>query len=97
MTSSFYEEACESWSLASRIDQTQSQSQPGRGSERLDWQRRGYDTTECCRSDPGAAPAPGAPTPGLTSGAVSHRGQGKVPGCIFVEGIDFYSERSLTR
>ncbi len=47
-------------------------------------------TLVCC-------PAPGAATPGLTSGAVSHRGQGKVPGCICVEGIDFYSERSLTR
>ncbi len=49
-------EACESKSLASRIDQTQSQSQPGRGSERLGWQRRGYDTTERFSSDPGVLP-----------------------------------------
>src|SRR6266516_4157589 len=34
-----------------------------------------------------AASAPGSPTPGLTSGAVSHRGQGKVPRRILVEGI----------
>ena len=40
----------------SRIDQTQSQSRPSRGSERLDWRRRGYDTTECFRSDPGVLP-----------------------------------------
>ena len=56
MTSPENGEACESESLASRIDQTQSQSQPSRGSERLDWQRRGYDTTECSRSDPGVLP-----------------------------------------
>ena len=56
MTSPQNGEACKGWSLASRIDQTQSQSQPGRESERLDWQRRGYDTTECSRSDLGVLP-----------------------------------------
>jgi hypothetical protein len=56
MTSPVSGEACESLALASRIDQTQSQSQPGRGSERLDWQRRDYDTTERSRSDPGVLP-----------------------------------------
>ena len=37
-TSPEHGEACESKSLASRIDQTQPQSQPSRGSERLDGQ-----------------------------------------------------------
>ncbi len=56
MTSPEHGEACESWSLASRIGQTESQSQLSRGSERPGWQRRGYDTTECSRSDPGVLP-----------------------------------------
>ncbi|MGZ3643084.1 MAG: hypothetical protein ACXVCM_04455, partial [Ktedonobacteraceae bacterium] len=34
-----------------------------------------------------AAPVPGPPTAVLSSGAVSHRAQRKVPGSIIVEGI----------
>ncbi len=56
MTSLENGEAGESKSLASRIDQTESWSQLSRGSERLGWQRKGYDTTECCHSDPGVLP-----------------------------------------